>query len=86
MATARDDNTDAQPSETHEADSAAIMSAEADDFLAPPIENAAEALVERLHRQKLGLCVRCGYDLYSITGAYHDPKSNNNCSSLRTAT
>ena len=50
MATARDDNIDAQPSETDEADSAAIMSSEADEFLKPPIEGAAEALLERLHR------------------------------------
>ena len=45
MATARDDNIDAQPSEV---DSAAIMSCEADEFLQPPIEGAAAQLAERL--------------------------------------
>lgn len=60
MAKARDDNIDAQPSEV---DSAAIMCSEADEFLKPPIEGAAVQLVARLHRRKLGLCVKCGYDL-----------------------
>ncbi len=49
MATARDENVP--------------DSDEADDSLAPPIENAAEQLVEWFHRQKLGLCIKCGYDL-----------------------
>ncbi len=49
MATARDENVP--------------DSDEADEFLAPPIENTAEQLVEWLHCQKLGLCLKCGYDL-----------------------
>ncbi len=57
MATARDDNIgDAQPSETDAADSAAIMSSEADspdEFLQPPIEGAAAQLVERLRKWRI---------------------------------
>ena len=56
MATARDENADAQPSETHEADSAAIMSSEADatdEFLRPPVEGVASQLVERLLKLRI---------------------------------
>ena len=65
MATARDDNIDAQPSETDEADSAAIMSSEADEFLQSPIEGVAAQLAERFHRHhdKRGLRVIFGYDV-----------------------